>query len=161
MRLRLLALLILPFFLGGPDMLAAADATTDVESTLDQFHQAASRADGKAYFDLFAPDGVFLGTDASERWTVEAFKAYAMPFFAKGKGWTYKPRNRHVAIAPGGEVAWFDELLDSASYGECRGTGVLRRIAGAWKVSQYHLTIPIPNALADDVVAKIRHAKAK
>ncbi|MCC7441799.1 MAG: nuclear transport factor 2 family protein [Bdellovibrionales bacterium] len=128
----------------------------EIEATLDQFHQAASKADGAAYFGLFSPEGVFIGTDATERWTVEEFKKYAMPHFSKGKGWTYVPKNRHVDLVPGGEVAWFDEILESKSYGTCRGSGVLRRIEGRWKISQYHLTIPVPNALADTLVQLIR-----
>jgi hypothetical protein len=38
---------------------------------------------------MFAPDGIFIGTDATERWTVAEFKAYAKPHFDKGRGWTY------------------------------------------------------------------------
>jgi hypothetical protein len=33
---------------------------------------------------------------------------------------------------------------------------VLRRIGGSWKIAQYNLSIPIPNALVKDVVARIR-----
>jgi hypothetical protein len=131
-----------------------------IELALDQFHQAASKADANAYFGLFAPEGVFIGTDATERWTVEDFKKYAMPHFSKGKGWTYAPGKRHVDLAPGGTVAWFDELLSNESYGTCRGSGVLRKIAGSWKISQYHLTIPIPNDLAKPVVKMIRESAA-
>jgi hypothetical protein len=47
-------------------------------------------------------------------------------------------------------------MLDNDSYGECRGTGVLLLTEQGWKISQYHLTIPIPNALAKDVVKQIR-----
>jgi hypothetical protein len=131
-------------------------AQTEVAKLLDGFHLAASKADGKAYFDSFAPEGVFIGTDATERWTVEQFKAYAQPFFSKGKGWTYKATTRNIDFSPAGDVAWFDELLDNASYGTCRGTGVLRRIGKEWRITQYHLTIPIPNDLADTVVKMIR-----
>jgi len=137
----------------------AAD-TQPIAETLDRFHQAASQADGQAYFDLFAPEGVFIGTDATERWTVEEFRKYALPRFSKGKGWTYAPRARHIDLAPGGDVAWFDELLDNKSLGTCRGSGVLRKINGHWKVSQYHLTIPVPNELADSVVKMIRSGDA-
>jgi len=132
----------------------------EVGKTLDAFHQAASKADGAAYFDLFAPQGVFLGTDAKERWTVEEFKKYAMPHLSKGKGWTYVPHDRHVDLSADGETAWFDELLDSKSYGLCRGTGVLLKISGKWKIAQYHLTIPVPNELADTMVKMIRSGKA-
>ncbi len=131
--------------------------TQRVISILDAFHAAAARADGAAYFDLFAPTGIFIGTDAGERWTVAEFKAYAEPYFSKGKGWVYTPRagSRHVMFSSSGDVAWFDELLDSASYGTSRGTGVLVRHGSAWKIAQYALTFPIPNDLAKELTARI------
>jgi ketosteroid isomerase-like protein len=127
-----------------------------VARTLDDFHDAAACADGRRYFAHFAPEGVFLGTDGAERWDVAAFRAYAHPHFAQGKGWSYRATERNITLAPDGDVAWFDEALTNDSYGPCRGTGVLRRIDGAWKVAQYNLTIPIPNELAKTVVGMIR-----
>jgi ketosteroid isomerase-like protein len=127
-----------------------------VNTTLDAFHSAASKADEQAYFDLYAPSGIFFGTDATERWSKEEFRAYAHPYFSQGKGWTFTPRDRHIYFSKGGDVAWFDERLDSASYGECRGTGVLQWRDGGWKIEQYNLTIPIPNDLAKEFVEKIR-----
>ncbi len=135
---------------------ASDTAVTKVEAVLDDFHAAASEADEERYFAHFAASGVFLGTDASERWTVTEFRGYVHPHFAKGNGWTYHPRDRHVALSKDGDTAWFDELLDNANYGECRGTGVLQREGGEWKIEQYHLTIPVPNELAKDFVAQIR-----
>jgi hypothetical protein len=59
-------------------------------------------------------------------------------------------------------VAWFDELLESPHLGTCRGSGVLVAVGGSWKITQYNLSIPIPNALADAVVKQIADsAKAK
>ncbi|MGI9037338.1 MAG: nuclear transport factor 2 family protein [Gemmatimonadota bacterium] len=139
---------------------AQDDASRAVEETLDAFHRAASEADGATYFDLFDVDGVFLGTDATERWTVEEFRAYAEPFFSQGRGWTYTPLERHVSVAPGGDVAWFDERLTNASLGETRGSGVLLREGDRWKVAQYNLTIPIPNEMAGDVARRIREMTA-
>lgn len=130
--------------------------STEVTKILDQLHTAASKADGKTYFDLFAPNGVFIGTDATERWTVAEFKAYANPYFAKGQGWTYKPTKRSIDLDPSGTVAWFDEILENESYGTCRGSGVLYKIDGQWRIAQYHLTIPIPNPLAKTVAQMIR-----
>jgi hypothetical protein len=138
----------------------AATDTAAVAAVLDAFHAAAARADEEAYFALLAPNGVFLGTDATERWDKAAFRAFAHPYFAQGKGWKFDPRNRHVDVSADRRVAWFDELLDSATYGECRGSGVLEKVDGGWKITQYHLTIPIPNDLAKDFVAKIRAAQA-
>jgi hypothetical protein len=134
-----------------------------ISQLLDRLHGDAAKADGDAYFDLFAPDAVFIGTDAAERWTVEAFRAYALPLFAQGKGWTYKPRLRHVTLAhiPCGCIAWFDEILDSASYGTSRGTGVVSLTPGGWKIEQYALTFPIPNDMAAEMTAKIKTFEAK
>lgn len=127
--------------------------------TLDALHAAAAAADGERYFALFAPDAVFIGTDATERWTLEQFRGYALPLFARGTGWVYRPRERHITLAslPCACIAWFDELLDSQSYGTSRGTGVLvRDDSGAWKIAQYALTFPIPNDMAEELTGRIR-----
>ncbi len=131
-------------------------ARDSVASVLDDFHDAASHADYRRYFSHFAHEAVFIGTDATERWTVGEFRVYAKRRFDAGDGWTYVPRVRHVYLSPGGHTAWFDEILDNDHYGTTRSTGVLVREDGAWKIAQYHLTIPIPNDLADTVVAMIR-----
>jgi ketosteroid isomerase-like protein len=130
-----------------------------VNHTIDAWHKAAAEADEARYFGLMTSDAVFLGTDASERWDTAAFRAFAHPYFAKGKAWTFVPHDRHVMISPAGDIAWFDEKLDSASYGDCRGTGVLARTSDGWKIAHYNLTIPIPNALAKSIVQMIREPK--
>jgi hypothetical protein len=137
-----------------------ADETTDVAAVLDSFHQAASDADGDEYFGLLTPTARFIGTDAGERWSVEDFRAYAMPYFSQGKGWTYHPRDRVISILPieCRCVASFDELLDNASYGETRGSGVLIRSAEGWKIDQYVLSFAVPNGVAKDVVNLIKAA---
>jgi ketosteroid isomerase-like protein len=140
---------------------SASPQITDVDRVLDDWHKAAANADEARYFGHAAPEFVFLGTDASERWDLASFRAFAHPYFAKGKAWTFVPRDRHVNVSPDGSVAWFDEKLDSASYGDCRGSGVLRRIDGKWKIAQYNLSIPIPNDLATTVVQMIRGTNAK
>jgi hypothetical protein len=136
---------------------AAAPGVKEVGETLDTLHAAAAKADGATYFALFAPEAVCLGTDVTERWTVAEFKRYAAwDTTGKGRGWTYVVKTRHVDVMPSGDVAWFDEVLTNEWYGVCRGTGVLRKIGGAWRICQYHLTIPVPNELATDVVKLIR-----
>ena len=132
----------------------AADATP--ETTLDALHAAASRADGQVYFGLFTPDAVFIGTDATERWDLAAFRAYCEPYFARGQGWTYVPVERHVVRSPGSDMAWFDERLNNEKYGETRGSGVLLKSGGRWRVAQYVLSLPVPNELAADLVERIR-----
>jgi hypothetical protein len=136
----------------------ADDAVAAISQTLDQLHAAAAKADGPTYFALFAPDAVFIGTDATERWPIAAFRDYATKRFSKGQGWTYVPRTRHVTVAdiPCHCVAWFDELLDNAAYGTSRGSGVLALTPAGWRIEQYVLTFPIPNDLAGDMTARIK-----
>ena len=160
MRSLVLALTLLAAALSTPAR--AATPEQDIAAVLDALHSAAAKADGPGYFALYTPDAVYIGTDASERWSLDAFKGYAMPYFAKGQGWTYTPRERHITLAPIDCrcVAWFDEVLDSKSYGTARGTGTLVLTPDGWRVSQYALTFPIPNDLADDMTAKIKAFEA-
>lgn len=141
----------------GPVCVLSADHATGVEDRLNALHAAASEANLEAYFACFDDDAVFLGTDASERWTTQEFKAYCTPYFAAGKGWTYTPRDRHVRLddprSP--RMAWFDELLDNEKYGTCRGSGVLVRSGSPaeWKIVQYNLAFMVPNETAAEVTA--------
>ena len=132
----------------------------EIANVLDAFHAAASNADFEAYFGAFASGAVFLGTDATERWTVDEFKTFAKPHFDRGTGWTYVAVERHVTVGVDGEAAWFDELLQNAKYGKCRGSGVLLATNDGWKIAQYNLTFVVPNDVALDVVDVIRkHAE--
>lgn len=130
-------------------------ATGAIGGVIDAWHAAAAAADEEKYFSYFTADAVFLGTDATERWTRDEFRKWAHPYFARGKAWTYKSTARWISFAPDRRVAWFDELLENAHYGTCRGSGVLVATNGGWKIAQYNLSIPIPNELADDFVKRI------
>lgn len=133
------------------------DEIRAIESVLDDFHAAAAAADWDHYFSLMSSDAVFLGTDAAERWPKAEFMSYA----GGRSGWTYYPRERHVDLTPDGNSAWFDELLDSVSYGTSRGTGVLVKTDAGWKIAQYHLTFPIPNPLAGAITDQIKAFEAQ
>ena len=156
-----LALSLLWLAASLPEATAAAQsadgvfATGAVASVLDGFHAAAAAADEEKYFAALAPGAIFLGTDATERWTKDEFRRFAHPYFARGKAWTYKATARWISFAPDRQVAWFDELLESPHLGTCRGSGVLVAAGGSWMIMQYNLSIPIPNALADAVVKQI------
>lgn len=138
------------------DDLVEDSRRAQVAATLDDFHRAASEPDGERYFAHFAPNAIFLGTDATERWTVGEFRAYAEPIFSQGRGWTYVARERNVFLSEAGDTAWFDERLLNEKYGEVRGTGVLVHRDGAWKIAQYNLAFPVPNDLAADLVERVR-----
>src|SRR5215468_6586601 len=83
----------------------AAESTGEekrIATLLDDWHAAAGAADENRYFGHFAPNAVFLGTDATERWTLEEFRRYAHPHFAKGRAWSFRALPRHVVSSPDG-----------------------------------------------------------
>ncbi len=156
--LTLVAVLLGALLLAPRPLLARQESAPDkalINRTLDSFHAAAARADGKAYFAHFDEKAIFLGTDASERWTLDLFHTYADKRFAEGKGWTYTPTYRSVYISADRTVAWFDELLHNEKYGTCRGTGVMLNNGAAWLITQYNLSVPIPNDLLPQVADMI------
>jgi hypothetical protein len=138
--MRLWAILLLTACAHAPRGSAAEES---VAHALDDFHDAAAKADEDRYFAHFAPGGVFLGTDATERWEVPAFRAYAHPHFAKGKAWTFRAARRIVTVR--GDMAWFDEDLETQNLGPARGSGVLSLHDGKWLIDQYVLSITVPN----------------
>lgn len=146
----------------APQEAAPGPAVAAVEQTLDAFHAAAAAPDADAYWALMTPQARFVGTDATEHWSLEQFRAFADPYFARGRGWTYVPHDRVVTIAPIDCrcIAWFEEQLTNASYGETRGSGVLRLTADGWKIEQYVLSFSVPNDDADRVVAIVRGGDA-
>jgi ketosteroid isomerase-like protein len=144
-------LLFLLTLLPATTVLSQTDEAAIAE-VLDSFHEAAADGDWEVYFDLMADQAVFLGTDVGERWPKAEFQAYA----AGRSGWTYYPRQRNIDLTPDGNSAWFDEVLESVSYGTSRGSGVLVKTAEGWKIAQYHLTFPIPNALSRELTDRIK-----
>ena len=132
-------------------------STADVARTLDALHERASEADEAAYFSLFAPNALFVGTDATEAWSLEQFRAYTHERFATGTGWTYHPNkgDRKISFASDGRTAWFYESLTHERYGQVRGSGVVVFLNGQWRISQYVLSFPIPNEKTQEVVQLI------
>ena len=137
-------------------MLKTLSISCAINGVLNNFHQAAADAQAKPYFNLLSQDAIFLGTDAIERWSKAEFKAFVVPYFSQGKGWLYTPVERNISVIKQGQVAFFDEILFSKSYGTCRGSGLLVKTNQGWKISQYNLSIPMPNGLAKALVKQIK-----
>jgi len=138
---------------------SAAQASKEeqiISLTLDNFHQAAAEANAKVYLNLLADDAIFLGTDASERWSKKQFSDFVLPYFNLGKGWLYEVKARNVSLLESNSVAFFDEILENKNYGRCRGSGVLIKTSQGWKISQYTLSIMVPNEVAKEVVEQIK-----
>ena len=114
-------------------VLTADDESVAIDALLDGLHRDAHEGNFQTYFARYSSDAVFLGTDKTERWTIEEFKTYAKPAFADGHGWTYAVVERNWE--GGGNTRWFDEILFNEKLGHCRGTGVVQLINGEWKNS--------------------------
>lgn len=123
-----------------------------VDKSLDAWHKAAAEANFEGYFGLMTADAIFIGTDATENWSYEAFRSFAKPYFDKGEAWDFSALERHVFFNESGDTAWFDELLDTWM-GLCRGSGVLVKQEEGWKVKHYVLSLTIPNEQIDPVIA--------
>lgn len=159
--MRVLAFVVALFLCPGLVAQMPSKEEAAVAAVLEDWHLAAAQADETRYFGHLREGAVFLGTDASERWTKAEFLVWADPFFQRGRAWTFKPLKRKIAFAPDGRTAWFDEALDTPNLGPARGSGVLVREQGRWLIVQYNLGVPIPNALMGSFKAQIEaHLKS-
>jgi hypothetical protein len=126
---------------------------TEISTMLDAFNVAAAKADYAGYFNFFADESTFIGTDATEIWNKKEFMVWAKPHFDKKKTWNFKALKRNIYFSKDGKLAWFDELLDTQMK-ICRGSGVVEKINGSWKVKQYVLSVTVPNEVVDKVVVE-------
>ncbi|ADY29396.1 MULTISPECIES: nuclear transport factor 2 family protein [Cellulophaga] len=124
---------------------------TEINTVVDAWHKAAADANFDTYFGLMTKDGVFIGTDATENWQNKDFRAFAKPYFDKGKAWSFTALERNIYLDKSKKIAWFDELLDTQME-ICRGSGVLKKVKGKWKIAHYVLSIAIPNDNVSKVV---------
>ncbi|WP_395056916.1 nuclear transport factor 2 family protein [Flavobacterium sp.] len=125
--------------------------TAKIKSILDNWHKAAAEAKFDTYFGMMSEESIFIGTDATENWNKKDFMAFAKPFFDKGKAWSFTALERHVYFDKSGKIAWFDELLNTQMK-ICRGSGVLEKIKGEWKIKHYVLSMTIPNDSTNEVI---------
>lgn len=123
-----------------------------INTVLDQWHKSASESKYDAYFNAMSNTSIFIGTDASENWSNKDFKVFSKPFFDLGKAWDFKPVKRNIYISADGNFAWFDELLNTWM-GVSRGSGVLSKTEGNWKIEHYVLSVTIPNENITEVIA--------
>lgn len=122
-----------------------------VNLILDNWHKAAGQANFDAYFNVLSEESIYIGTDATENWTKKEFIAFAKPYFDKGKAWSFKAIERNIYLSPDKKTVWFDELLDTQMK-ICRGSGVLIKEKGQWKIKHYVLSMTVPNENVNEVV---------
>lgn len=134
---------------------------TDIGEVIDNFHDAAAHGDKTRYLDQLTDDAVFMGTDEWERWPRHPdFTDYVSSRFKDGNGWKYQSVERTIKISDSSDFAWFDEVIFSDSNGRFRGTGVLSRQDGRWKIAHYAMSFLIFNENWDDVIELSRKTKA-
>lgn len=135
--------------------LDSAQESSKVEKILNEWHKSAAENNFDSYFEAMDDESIFFGTDASENWTKQEFKSFSKPHFDKGEAWNFEAFERNIYFSERGNVAWFDELLDTWM-GTCVGSGVLEIIEGEWKIKHYVLSVAIPNADMQEVI-DIKH----
>jgi len=138
----------------------AQNEENEINNLMDNWHKAAAKADTIVYFNSMDDNAVYIGTDATERWTKQEFYKYAIPYFRKGKAWDFKPIERKVYFSNDQKFAWFNETLDTWM-GVCRSSGVLTKTGNSWKIKQYHLSVAVPNESIKDVIETIKKTEKK
>jgi hypothetical protein len=135
-----------------PDAIIIDADKAQIGAMLDSFNVAAARSDYDGYFSFYTNDAIFIGTDATEHWDKPAFMVWAKPYFDKKTTWDFTALERNIFFGNHADIAWFDELLNTQMK-ICRGSGVVVKRDGTWKVQQYVLSTTIPNSLIDTVVS--------
>lgn len=138
---------------------ADAALKQQVNAFVDEWHDDAAHA-RMAYFDKIAKDGVYIGTDKTELWHKDEFKAWAKKYFDRKSAWAFKAIRRNVYTTPDKHIIWFDELLDT-QMGVCQASGVIHRTPTGFEIEHYQLSIAVPNDVATPVGKIIKEFEAK
>ena len=153
-------LFVVVLFIGGIAA-AAHHEEAAIGAVLDDFHDAAAHGDKARYLGHMTDDAVFMGTDEWERWPKHPdFVDYVDGRFKDGSGWRYRSVERELSVADSGDVAWFDEVVYSETNGRFRGTGVLVKQDGTWKIAHYAMSFLVFNENWQDVVELTRQTRA-
>ena len=128
------------------------DSKKQISAMLDSFNIAAANADYDKYFNFYTEDATFNGTDATENWDKKAFMVWAKPYFDKKTTWNFTALQRNIYFGKYADIAWFEERL-STQMKICRGSGVVSKQDGRWKVRQYVLSTSVPNSILDSVIS--------
>ncbi|MEM7162958.1 MAG: nuclear transport factor 2 family protein [Bacteroidota bacterium] len=123
-----------------------------INRLLDDWHQAAAVADEDVFFGSIKNEGIYLGTDKTERWTKEEFMDWGMKYFTeRDTAWAFNPFDRQIYFGQSGKTAWFEEQLDTWM-GNCRGSGVIEYIDSKWQIAHYNLAVTIDNDKIDHFI---------
>lgn len=133
-----------------------SDEAKSIHSMLDAWHRAAAKADEEVFFGSMAEDGIYLGTDATERWLRDEMREWSEKYFERESAWDFKATKRHVYFSENEQMAWFEEELDTWM-GTCRGSGLVQFFPEGWKIRHYNLALTVPNDDMKAVIEVIGH----
>jgi hypothetical protein len=159
MKRLILACCLLLSSVGALAQPADAALKQQVNAFVDEWHDDAAHA-RMAYFDKIAKDGVYIGTDKTELWHKDEFKAWAKKYFERKSAWAFKSIRRNVYTTPDKHIIWFDELLDT-QMGVCQASGVIHRTPTGFEIEHYQLSIAVPNDVSTPVTRMIKEFEAK
>ena len=161
MKKLFLSLLLLAVSLGAQGQTAPGDAAyrKQISAFIDEWHDDAAHA-RMAYFDKIAPNGIYIGTDKTELWTREQFKAWAKRAFDRKSAWSFRATKRNIYMSADKKFIWFDELLDT-QMGPCQASGVMRKTDKGFEIEHYQLSIAVPNEVADKVTKLVKEFEAR
>ncbi|MEH6435853.1 nuclear transport factor 2 family protein [Massilia sp. DD77] len=131
-----------------------------VNAFVDEWHEDAANA-RMAYFDKMAKEGVYIGTDRSELWKRDEFKAWARKYFERKSAWSFKATRRNVYASADASIIWFDELLDTPNMGPCMASGVIRKTRKGFEILHYQLSMAVPNEVNGQVKKLIDESAKK
>lgn len=138
-----------------PLFLFAQTPTETINQFMDNWHNAAATADEDMFFGSMTEDGVYLGTDKTEKWTRDEMAEWANEYFQKESAWSFTATERDVYFSEDGKTAWLNEKLDTWM-GVCKGTAVLVLKPEGWKIALYDLSVTIDNDKIDKFLELIK-----
>lgn len=118
---------------------------------MNAWHKAATTANEAVFFGSMAADGIYIGTDATEKWKRNEMKEWSKKYFDRESAWDFTTLDRTFYLSDDEETAWFEESLDTWM-GVCRGSGVLELTHDGWKIKHYHLAVAVPNENIDEYI---------
>ncbi len=111
---------------------------------MDGWHKAAATADEELFFGSMTDEGIYLGTDKTEKWTRDEMREWSKEYFDRESAWAFTTISRDVYLSEDANTVWFNEKLDTWM-GVCKGTGVLVKQNGEWKIALYDLSVAVDN----------------
>ena len=159
------AFLLASSILGGSALAQSPEgifAQGTIAGVLDAWHGAAAAADEEKYFSYFTPDAVFLGSDASERWTRDEFRKWAATVLRPGQGLELQGGVAVDLLLAGPRRGMVRRGARHAEHGPVPGIGCSRPRGRLMADHPVQPLRPIPNDLVDEFTKRIgEEAKKK